>query len=258
VKSQQEDTFEFAKSAKECGDVIKLAKTFGALLRPYGVTNSSAWAVVGGDPKVEKGFGEWPREWARKYNDRRYFDIDPVLRSLLAGGLQGYWDEILENTVKQDDDDIVMKDAAAHGFPDGYSLLIATPGGAVYLVSLYGKKLDRSPDTRLLFEMSSFVFVHEGVRLLHRNVGFRPKLFDLTKRQVEALSYKAQNLTDAETATKMGVSVKTVEGLLEKARKTLRVSRTSQAIMVAKEKGVIKLPPQTATASKKAKKVFGK
>jgi hypothetical protein len=56
----------------------------------------------------------------------------------------------------------------------------------------------------------------------------------------------------------MGVSVKTVEGLLEKARKTLRVSRTSQAIRVAKDKGVIKLPPQPATASKKTKKVFGK
>jgi len=254
MKSQMNNTFEFAKAAKACTDVVQLATTFKYLLAEYGITNSSAWAVVGGDSKVQKGFGDWPKEWARKYNERRYYDIDPILRSLLSGSPQGYWNEILLNTETNADDEIVMKDAAANGFTDGFSLLIATPGGAIYLVSLYGNDICREEETRLLFEMSSFLFVQEGVRLLHRNVGFRPKMYDLTKRQREVLTYKAQHLTDVLAAEKMGVSVKTVEGLLDKARKTLGVGRTSQAIMIAKEKGLIKLPPLTALDIKKKKK----
>ncbi|ACT58479.1 helix-turn-helix transcriptional regulator [Hirschia baltica] len=231
--------FVFAREAKECTDVPALGRLFQDLVAPYGVTASSAWAVIGGDVKLSRGFGEWPKVWARHYADQRYFEVDPVFESLLKGFDAGYWDELVSNLPVSQAGLKVMEDAAAHGYADGYSRLIPTLNGSYYLVSLYGKTLVRDPNVRILFDLASIKFVHEGVMLLNRRVGTPLKDHDLTKRQIEVLQAKANGQTDKQTADRLGVSVKAVEGHLTKIRKQMNARTTSQAIGLARGKGLI-------------------
>lgn len=234
-----EQTFEFAKKARECSTVPELAACFQNLLRPYGVVASSAWAVIGGDSKISRGFGEWPADWARHYKQNKYFEVDPIFAALLKGHDAGYWDEQIADYPITAEGQKVMDEAREFGYADGYSRLIPTLNGSYYLVSLYGEKLDRSPDVRVMFDLASMRFVHEGVLLLNRRVGQPLKDHDLTKRQIEVLQHKADDQTDKDTADLLGISVKAVEGHLTKIRKQYKVRSTSQAISIARGKGLI-------------------
>ncbi len=233
-------TLEFAINARKCITIKELGECFQALLAPYGVTASSAWAVIGGDSKIGRGFGEWPAEWARHYADNKYFDVDPIFASLLKGNDAGYWDEQLAGYPLSAEGKKVMEDASQHGYSDGYSRLIPTLNGSYYLVSLYGKRLDRDPYVRAMFDLASTKFVHEGVLLLNRRVGSPIRGFDLTQRQLEVLQLKAAGKTDKEAADALGVSIKAIEGHLTKIRKLLKARSTSQAISIARGKGLIK------------------
>ncbi|MFC7291312.1 helix-turn-helix transcriptional regulator [Hirschia litorea] len=234
-----EETFSFAKKAKECVTVPELARCFQDLIQPYGVVASSAWAVIGGDSKIRRGFGEWPAEWARHYAQNNYFDSDPIFAALLKGHDAGYWDEQLADFPTDEAGERVMADARRFGYADGYSRLVPTLNGSYYLVSLYGQKIDRSPDVRIMFDFASTRFVQEGALLLNRRVGVPLKDHDLTPRQLEVLQYKAEGRTDKEAAELLSISVKAVEGHLTKIRKQLDARSTSQAISIARGKGMI-------------------
>ncbi len=237
-----EETFAFAKNAKECETIPELARCFQELLTPYGVVASSAWAVTGGDSKIRRGFGEWPAEWARHYAQNNYFDADPIFSSLLKGREGGYWDEQLADFPMDAAGKQVMADAKSFGYPDGYSRLIPTLNGSLYLVSLYGQKIERSADVRIMFDFASTRFVQEGAFLLNRRVGVPLKNHELTSRQLEVLRYKAEGRTDKETAELLYITVKAVEGHLAKVRKQLDARSTSQAISIARGKGMISRP----------------
>ncbi|WP_018998305.1 helix-turn-helix transcriptional regulator [Hirschia maritima] len=241
-----EKTFKFAQQASNCMDVPELGRCFQELVKPHGVVASSAWAVIGGDAKLSRGFGEWPREWARYYREKRYFEVDPVFAALIKGNDAGYWDEQIAHSIMTKEAQQVMDDAKKFGYSDGYSRLIPTLNGSYYLVSLYGNELDRDPDVRIMFDLASTKFVQEGVLLLNRRVGKPLRDHDLTARQIEVLQSKADGNTDRSTADQLGISVKAVEAHLTNIRKQFSARSTSQAITMAREKGLI-----SSTFSKK-------
>lgn len=179
-------------------------------------------------------------EWQKHYAQSGYVDLDPIVRTGLAGILPVDWGEIDRQ------DPIIRKffgeaqelDVGAHGL----SMPIRGRNGEFALFTITSNQSDREwrsmkPDLLRDLMMVSFSF-HAAVL---RSYGLEVDAVHIPQREASCLRWKALGKTDEEIGTILGISAHTVRFHLESARARLHTTNTTHTVAKALSLGLISM-----------------
>lgn len=158
----------------------------------------------------------------------------PVTRHILDIGEAFFWTKTLD---QEGEHYRIVRRPQGPGI-HGLQIPIFGPLGLEGAMSLGGEKIDTSPAARLsagLVATSAFLTAR---RLIETPESEAPK--GLSDREREVLAWTAVGWRQADIAATLGLSSRTVENHLRKARQRLGVATTAEAIRVAIRSGHIK------------------
>jgi|TARA_R100001460_G_scaffold22964_2_gene46587 LuxR family quorum sensing-dependent transcriptional regulator len=158
----------------------------------------------------------------------------PVTRHILEIGEAFFWTKTLD---QEGEHYRIVRRPQGPGI-HGLQTPVFGPLGLEGAMSLGGEKIDASPAARLsmgLVATSAFLVAR---RLIETPQSEAPK--KLSDREREVLAWTAAGWRQADIAATLGLSNRTVENHLRKARQRLGVATTAEAIRVAIRNGYIK------------------
>lgn len=165
----------------------------------------------------------WPPGWRKVYEERQFFQVDPVIRHCLKSLHVLFWDEVSQRDLNVQQ---FFETARAAGLVDGVTCPFAGRRGErgfFSLVSRSALELDSVERQELAKTMHWFVaHLYEAVvrvaltpsaertRGRARVASSQPRQEGLTEREKEVLLYFAEGLTVSNIAERLNVSDSTV------------------------------------------------
>ena len=176
-------------------------------------------------------YESWPAGWYDRYNERRYFDVDPVGQFALRASDPFLWNEIKQELRASAESKVVIADARAHSLIDGYCVPIYGTGGLKSVVALAADHPVRlKPTERGALHLIG-ITVHARIRSLIGDV--QPSEPRLSPREREVLGWYAAGKSAWEIGQILDVSKRTVVNHLENIRAKFGVTTTVQAVVKA-------------------------
>ena len=181
----------------------------------------------------------YPSTWIKRYLEKGYVDVDPVLREGFFRVLPFDWSEL---SVTRPEELALMMDALAHGIgPRGLSVPVRSKHGHRGLVSVS----DARPEERWVeyrrTHLGDLIAIANRLhnRVVHEFYGEdRPRV---TPREIEVLRLKAAGKDSIDIATILSISPHTARDHLKSARFKLDCATSTQAISKAISLGLIVL-----------------
>ena len=186
----------------------------------------------------------YPDDWRRRYDERGYAAIDPVVRHCARAQHPIRWrDASVSEGRAGAAERQVMEEAGAHGLRSGVSVPIHGPGAEGGMLSLASSRdygdLERHEDAGLTIVAQA---MHEATRTVFASgPKARRDEEELTQRESEALSALARGLGAPEAAAELDISPDTFAWHVKNASRKLRVTNRSAAVGKALALGRITL-----------------
>lgn len=187
----------------------------------------------------------WPNGWRDLYAAKKYALVDPVARMLALS----HRPFRLRDAVSRQRSDPkrtrmqrMMQDAARHGVTDGYVFPIHGRTGLLGSMMVGGRPVDLSPTEIALFDavakktMWRFLEVRgcasgiEGTETLDA---------DLTRREIDVVSYLAEGLTSPEIAKALQISSHTVDWYIHGLQEKMSAKNRQHVVALALRKGFV-------------------
>jgi DNA-binding CsgD family transcriptional regulator len=173
-------------------------------------------------------------EWVRRYTERDYYRIDPVVRSGRSGFLPLDWSEVDHESLEARR---FFQEADKFGVGRrGVTIPIRGPGGERALLSVTSNVSIREWNSSRVMYMRDFQLLSH---LLHdravRLSGLRPTTTKpaLSSREKECIQLVARGLTPKQIAGKLNLSSEAIRLYLQSARNKLECASVNQAIAKA-------------------------
>jgi LuxR family quorum sensing-dependent transcriptional regulator len=226
---------EFYRALQECRDIESCAALFKTFVAAYNV-DVFACGEVDLDNKGLTVFHiiEWPEKFRKLYLAMNMVERDPVVEGLRYFRVPFTWTDMRRQRILNKGEIETLRVVGQHGWRDGLVVPVARGGTCYGLVSVVGRALLLSAQSRTHLSLASECLLAR-IRSLGPPETFPAPPSGLTPREVSALRLVALGCTDADIAESMGVSRITAHQHVEGARK--RLQARSRASMVAK--GVI-------------------
>lgn len=185
----------------------------------------------------------YPERWRKLYDERNYFDVDPIVRHCLRSVRPVIWDEFAG--LEKNDAAVreFMQQARDHGLKSGLSVPVHGGQGELAFFSVANS---RPPDVmatslrELLPDVHLFAsHLHEAVRRLFEEGHFTLRPESLTQREQDCLLWSAEGKTAWEIAQILGIAERTVVFHLHNATQKLQATTRQQAVALAIAQGLI-------------------
>lgn len=178
----------------------------------------------------------YAQEWADHYTDSQFFSTDPVLQ---FGRLVSYpisWTDLRNAPGFLASHAEVLDQARDFGLQSGMCMSVHNIDGSLLLASLASSR-QRSFGTALKKELARRV--QALTELPGGQVNSASCNYDLTKREVECLSWCAIGKTSSDISAILGISNNTVDFHLKSAMRKLSANSRIFAIVKALKSGLI-------------------
>ena len=237
------DYFELADSLARVHHAAALQEACGEVARRLGYARYLYGAYF---PSIERMVlsTTYPDEWRRRYEERGYAAVDPVVRHCARAQHPVRWRdvEVSEGRVGALERQ-VMEEGAAHGLRSGLSVPIHGAGAEGGMLSLASSReyadLERHEDAGLLIVAHA---MHEATRTVFASGSeARRDEEELTPRESETLSALARGLSAADAAAELDITPDTFAWHVKNASRKLRVTNRSAAVGKALALGRITL-----------------
>lgn len=227
-----EDLLSFVQLAPEAADETTLLRALMERTERWGVTHVAAGIMANRERTFKLGprFGKINMAWATTYFDQQLYRSDPVMDYALRAERADYWDRTIDAKRLAKSEQKVLSYARDFGAADGYMAPVAIAGGDILIVSFQGERLERHPDVEAMLRGLAMVYGPEGQRLVTGSALKSGRFAGLTTRQLQVLHHAAMGKRNQDIANALGLSVKTVELHLAKARKHIGAVNTKEAV----------------------------
>ncbi len=205
------------------------AKKLGMPYVAYGCVNHE---ISQGDGKPVVRL-HYPANWRKRYEERNYFRIDPIVRMPLISDGPVVWSKMRNLTEEQQD---LMDDAYEHGLVDGVSFPLHGPNSALFVASFASGDLFRGREITPFRNLAACF--HQGA-LSMLDFGTKKFVRELTVRQFDILEAYGEDLAFSEIAAKLGISNSTVTNEVNRIKRALNVKSAQMALVVAFQYGLV-------------------
>jgi LuxR family quorum sensing-dependent transcriptional regulator len=183
----------------------------------------------------------WPEEWSRRYMEKGYVRIDPVIqRTLLSDNAFVWSDELKRINVDRKGMDL-MHEATEFGFVNGFSVPIHSIRGFRAIVTYASDRVDLSREARGALHMIS-IYAHNKIKELKTGGknALMQRSVNLTPREKECISWCSEGKTAWEISTILGISERTVSHILENAQRKMNTTNRTQLVAETIRAGLIR------------------
>jgi len=188
-------------------------------------------------PAIHFVVNGYPPEWRRRYDEREYLRIDPIVQHAFGSAMPAVWDEIPVTTEQVRS---FFAEAASYGLAHGISAPILGRRGELGLFSLSRvAAISSSEEERLALKQElhwfSTAFHEAAMRLFEPQA--RKDRQPLTARERECLLWAYEGKRSTEIAILMGITERTVHAHLEQAGQKLGTTGRKKIIDAAISRG---------------------
>lgn len=214
---------------------------FAKELHKFGITH---FAAVETSPDLDRDIkrnvlGEcMPCAWKRRYFERNYAKIDPVISEAKRNPQLFLWNEILVDRSVTRKQQRIFQEAADFSLNEGICIPIYGPRCRTAFVTLAGAKIDLDPLARATVH---FMALYTYNRLTNLAGEKPPRIAQLTAREAECLCWAARGKTDWEIGEILSISERTAHWYIESAKSKIGVSTRIQAVVAALSDGAIRI-----------------
>ncbi|MEX3011625.1 LuxR family transcriptional regulator [Hoeflea sp. TYP-13] len=189
--------------------------------------------------------GRWPDGWPARYMQKKYVLIDPTIR-YLGHARKGFsWAEAIpafQSDPHRRRMQRMMVDALKFGLEGGYIFPIHGRRGLMGNLSVGGRQVDLSPLEMTLFDaLAKIVFwrlLELSDPIVNEELSSTVDV-QLTRREMEALSYLADGMTSNEIASVLNLSNHTVDWYMNALQIKLKAKNRHHAVAIAFRLGLI-------------------
>ena len=222
---------QFLRRLPHLADAAALAAATAEVSAPLGLPTVMAGAIVirGNQVGGQFYFGNWSRQWQSTYLESIFAD-DPLVHEARRRVSPFTWSELwaegdLPPAVRE-----IIAIGRQHGWTDGFAVPIHGPAGYMALVSFEGGKIELSSTDRSVLLALAHAAHQRGRALHEQGKGQAMQRLKLTRRELQAMHWVSRGKTDADIAAILKLSVATVHGYVEQAKRKLGVRSRSQAV----------------------------
>jgi LuxR family transcriptional regulator, quorum-sensing system regulator BjaR1 len=229
-------SFEFAEEVDRLSDPDDVANSLRRIMTPFGLELYGFFARVPGPGErldtiaFNKQIPELA-DWLKLYDDRRYAEIDPVMRRLRHPVRSFAHDEVSYDLDRRA---LELKQRRSDlGFGNGFSIPILGSTGTNGFISygiLKGPKPDLPAHKKRTIHLITLYAVDRICSL--RSAQSTPKPV-LTNRQREVLTWAAAGKSAWEIGEILNISARTVEEHAQQALQRLEAVNRTQAVAIA-------------------------
>lgn len=235
-----EGVLSFAEEAPRVSSQSELEELLTSRVEQFGVTHFAACIMTDSEHRFTPGpmFGKVNVAWSANYIELQLYRDDPVIAYALkqARGAEGaYWANAFEPGRLTKGGKRVMDMAAGAGLRDGYLMPVEVRRGDVMVVSYQGERLDHDPMVQAALNSYGQVFARIGQRLQDGKKPDGGRLSGLSRQQILILELSGRGLTNADIATNLGLTTKTIEYHLSRVRSHLGAFNTKEAIAALRD-----------------------
>ncbi len=227
------DFIERTEKAQSQGSLVNMLST---AISEFGFTSF----LVTGLPYAPDDFSDhtilngWPDGWYRRYNERKYYNVDAVANQARQSVNPFFWTEAIPREENKTVSAAIMSEAHEFGLTDGLLVPIYSVNGEQSCITMAGKQIDRSHKVKQSLHLMSMYVHHKAVSLIENDKPKRAtKVVHLTLRERECLQWVASGKTDWETGRILQISDKTVSVHVTSAMKKLASVNRTQAVAKA-------------------------
>ena len=173
----------------------------------------------------------FPAAWARRYNSRGYLFRDPILYRLQLPAKEAFsWEDAYKHCPSHDDATQIAGEAGEFGLKGGLVIPVELLDQCTVAVSFGGERSDYGSDDIKALGFATSCAI--GKLLMHRADRTAPPP-QLSRRELDALSWAAEGKSDWEIAVILGVSPATIQKHILAARTKLGAVTRGHAIAKA-------------------------
>ncbi|MBK8455842.1 MAG: autoinducer binding domain-containing protein [Phyllobacteriaceae bacterium] len=212
---------------------------FGVTHALWGISHSFTRALESGFTAAIESWSDYPEDYLGVLSSKGLLDHDYSTRYIIENRRPYFWMSgkgIADMTAKERERDILdemfslkvgVSLPMVFGHNHGSGVGLATGGlTAPELDEIWHLKGDALTGLCMAFDAAMRQFAP-------------PERFDLTKRERDVLSFAASGMNALQIATHLDLSNRTVEGALDRARRTLKSANTTEAVAKAIVFGLI-------------------
>lgn len=231
---------EFIEGAKRATRTAELGEKFAKSIAKLGGERFVCVSSVNpfDPPKGAIAISNYPKSWARRFLQKRYDRIDPVMRTCETSRTPFFWSDPKWRATLTLEQLEVLREAAEHGLSDGVSIPLHSPDGYPASCSVSFGPEGMDPEAIHAIHLMS-IYLHETALRIRAQQAL-PKENLLSPRQRECLEYVAQGKSDWAIGKILGLSENTVHVYVNAAMKRLNATTRAQAIANALFQGQIR------------------
>jgi DNA-binding CsgD family transcriptional regulator len=190
-------------------------------------------------PAVAMNF---PREWSDRYFERKYYQIDPVVRRAPTFSGPFVWDQLVDRCHLQSGEQLVLSEGREAGLKHGVSVPLFGPLGRVSVVSFASRFDDVDP----LHRMSHLNTLAWQFHIAFAEIGQPPEQsttkIELSARERDCLRWTAEGKSSWDIGMILKISDNTVNFHIKNAMRKLGTTSRTVAVVKAIRLNFIELP----------------
>jgi len=205
------------------------------------------WVSADGE---QYGFGTYDPAWAKRYTEKEYLRIDPVISGCFQRFDPVDWKKLDWSSKAAR---AFREDAIAHGVGNqGFSIPIRGPNGQLALLSASHSTDDETWSTFMATHQREWILIahYLNQKALELEKGRTPEpVRALSPRETDALTYLGMGYSRGQVADLLNISEHTLRAYIESARFKLGALNTTHAVARALNEGLIVIGGAARAAS---------
>jgi LuxR family quorum-sensing system transcriptional regulator CciR len=190
-------------------------------------------------PAVATNF---PREWCNRYFERKYYEIDPVVRRTPTFTRPFTWDELAGRCQLHASEKLVLAEGREAGLKHGVSVPLFGPSGRVSVVSFASKFDDVDPRGQMSHLNALAWQFHVAFAELAPITKQNGTTVELTAREKDCLRWTAEGKSSWDIGMIMKISESTVNFHLKNVMRKFGTTSRTVAVVKAIRLNLIELP----------------
>ena len=197
-------------------------------------------------PAVAMNF---PREWCDHYFERKYYQIDPVVRRAATFSGPFVWDQLADQCRLQPGERLVLAEAREAGLKHGISVPLFGPSGRVSVVSFASRCGDVDPLRRMSHLNALAWQFHIAFAQIAQPSEQSTTTIELSRRERECLQWTAEGKSSWDIGIILKISDNTVNYHLKNAMRKFGTTNRTVAVVKAIRHNFIELPGRPESSS---------
>jgi len=190
-------------------------------------------------PAIASNF---PAHWRDRYFERKYYEVDPVVRRTPTFSKPFVWDQLVKTEQLQASERLVMDESREAGLKHGISVPLFGPSGRVSVLS-FASGFEGADPLHWMSRLNVLAWqFHVAFRELAQPAEYVKPTIELSDRERDCLQWTAEGKSSWGIGTILNISENTVNFHIKKAMRKLNTTNRTVAVVKAIRLNLIDIP----------------